>query len=343
MTALVADPFCQKHDTGRGHPERPERFGAVMGGLERAGLMAKLTKIEPRAVTDADLQLAHDVDYLRLAEHDILSGLPQLRTGDTAICQDSWEAAKRATGCALAAVDAVMSGKAANAFCAVRPPGHHATADRGMGFCVVNNIAIAARHAQQRHGIERVLIVDWDVHHGNGTQDIFYDDGSVFFCSTHQWPLYPGTGGASETGTGPGKGATLNGPLPAGSGRAEIFGFYEKQLLPAMKEFRPQFVLISAGFDSRIDDPLGDFRLADEDFADLTMLIRGMANEYAGGRLVSLLEGGYNLGGLAIGVAAHVGALLEELGERDCSQPLSNVNERTTWQSGEGDYVRNLP
>jgi acetoin utilization deacetylase AcuC-like enzyme len=282
-----------------------------MNELERAGLLEKLARIEPRAVTDEDLQLAHEKDYLRRAERDILSGLSQLSTGDTAICPQSWDAAKRAAGCALAAVDAVISGKAPNAFCAVRPPGHHASADRGMGFCVVNNVAIAARHAQRRHGIGRVLIVDWDVHHGNGTQDIFYEDGSVFFCSTHQWPLYPGTGRTSETGAGAGKGTTLNGPLPAGSGRGEIFGFYEEQLVPAMKEFRPELVLISAGFDSRVDDPLGNFLLTDGDFADLTRLICGIADEYAQGRLVSLLEGGYNLLGLGRAAAAHVGALGE--------------------------------
>ncbi|HEY3899863.1 MAG TPA: histone deacetylase [Chthoniobacter sp.] len=311
MTALVADAYCLEHDTGHGHPECPERFTSVMNGFEQAGLLAKLLQIEPRVVTDADLRLAHDADYLRQAEHDILSGLPQLSTGDTAICEQSWDAAKRAAGCALAAVDAVISGKAPNAFCAVRPPGHHASANRGMGFCVVNNVALAARHSQQRHGVGRVLIVDWDVHHGNGTQDIFYEDGSVFFCSTHQWPLYPGTGRISETGAGPGKGTTLNGPLPAGSGRAEIFAFYENQLAPAMEQFRPELVLISAGFDSRVNDPLGDFRLTDTDFADLTKLIRSIADKYAQGRLVSLLEGGYNLSGLAKAATAHVEALGE--------------------------------
>jgi acetoin utilization deacetylase AcuC-like enzyme len=311
MTAFAADARCQEHNTGRGHPESPARSAAVLAGLESAGLLDRLQRIEPRAVTGEDLQLAHTAAYLRLAEKEILAGEPQLSTGDTSVCARSWDAARLAAGCALAAVDAVLEGEAGNAFCAVRPPGHHATADRGMGFCVLNNVALAARHAQRRHGIERVLIVDWDVHHGNGTQDIFYEDGSVFFFSTHQSPWYPGTGHAQETGQGKGKGMTLNVPLPAGSGRAEIFGAFERQLLPAMKQFRPEFILISAGFDSRAGDPLGDFLLTDADFTDLTSLVRGLAAEYAQDRVVSLLEGGYSLSGLSSAVNAHVRAMLE--------------------------------
>jgi acetoin utilization deacetylase AcuC-like enzyme len=310
VTALVADPKCLRHDTGFGHPERPERFTAVFEALKAAGLIEKMVRLEPRVVTAEDLELVHDARYLALAEHEITSKLPQLSTGDTTVSAASWDVACVAAGSVLAAVDAVMEGKVANAFCLVRPPGHHASADVGMGFCVLNNVALAARHAQQRHGLERVLIVDWDVHHGNGTQDIFYADGSVFFFSTHQWPWYPGTGPAKETGKGAGKGTTLNCPLPAGSGRAEIFAAFEKQLVPAMSEFRPELVLISAGFDSRVDDPLGDFRLTDQDFADLTKLVRQLADEHAKGRVVSLLEGGYNLRGLASAATAHVAALL---------------------------------
>jgi len=311
MTALIADPKCVRHDTGFGHPERPERFTAVYDALKSAGLLAKMERIEPRAVTAEDLQLVHQPRYLEIAEHEITSRLPQLSTGDTAICPASWDAARVAAGSALAAVDAVVDGKVANAFCLVRPPGHHASADTGMGFCILNNIALAARRAQKRHGLKRVLIVDWDVHHGNGTQDIFYADGSVFFFSTHQWPWYPGTGPARETGEGPGKGMTMNVPLPAGSGRPEIFAAVEKQLLPAMDHFQPELVLISAGFDSRIGDPLGHFELTDKDFTDLTKLVRGIADNYASGRVVSLLEGGYSLSGLASAAVAHVGALME--------------------------------
>ena len=310
MTAFLADPLCQQHDTGFGHPETPARFAAVFEGLKDAGVLGKLTLAEPRKATREDLLLVHGGNYLDVAEHEIRSGLRQLSTGDTAVSAKSWDAAQRAAGCALAAVDAVAGGKAANAFCLVRPPGHHASADRGMGFCILNNIALAARHAQRRHGLDRVLIVDWDVHHGNGTQDIFYADGSVFFFSTHQWPWYPGTGPAKETGAGAGKGTTLNCPLPAGSGREEIFAAFEKQLVPAADAFRPDLVLISAGFDSRAGDPLGQFQLTDTDFADLTGIVRQIADRHAQGRVVSILEGGYNLAGLASAAAAHVGALL---------------------------------
>ena len=310
-TALLADPVCLEHDTGHGHPESARRFDAVLHALDAAGLRTAMLPLDPRAVVREDLLLAHTPKYVALAEEEILGGAAQLSTGDTMVSRHSWEAAMAAVGSGLAAVDAVIAGKAARAFCVVRPPGHHAREDQGMGFCVFNNIAIAARHAQRRHGIARVLIVDWDVHHGNGTQDIFYEDGSVFFFSTHQSPWYPGTGHAGETGAGAGKGTTLNCPLPAFSGRKEIFACFEEKLLPAMETFRPECVFISAGFDSRKEDPLGHFLLTDEDFADLTRIVSGIAERHAGGRLVSLLEGGYNLRGLASAATAHVTALNE--------------------------------
>jgi len=309
MTALVADPICKRHDTGRGHPESSRRFDAVLGALETSGLAAKITRLEPRPIERDDLLLAHTKEYLGLAEGEIRSGELELSTGDTVVSAHSWEAALAAAGSALAAVDAVVTGRAANAFCIVRPPGHHASADRGMGFCVLNNIALAARHAQRRHGLARVLIVDWDVHHGNGTQDIFYSDGTVLFFSTHQSPWYPGTGHTDETGAGAGRGLTINCPLPAGSGHEEIFAAFEEKLIPAADKFRPELVLISAGFDSRLGDPLGHFQLTDDDFAALTRLVRAIADRHANGRVVSLLEGGYNLGGLASAAASHVSAL----------------------------------
>lgn len=310
VTAFVADPHCKRHDTGRGHPETSRRFDAVTGALESSGLAGKMMSLEPRTVTREDLLLAHTAEYLALAEGEIDSGESQLSTGDTVISAHSWEAALTAAGSGFAAVDAVVAGKVANAFCVVRPPGHHASAARGMGFCVLNNVALAARHAQRRHGLERVLIVDWDVHHGNGTQDIFYADGTVLFFSTHQSPWYPGTGRADETGTGAGRGTTINCPLPAGSGRDEILEAFAKKLMPAADAFRPDLVLISAGFDSRAGDPLGQFQLTDADFAELTKLTRNLADRHSKGRLVSLLEGGYNLAGLASAATAHVEALL---------------------------------
>ena len=298
---------------GRPHPECPERLDAVLRGLGEAGLLNRLARVDARAATEEELLLCHTREYLSTAKRDVESGRPYLSTGDTDITANSWEVAARAAGGVLNAVDAVVSGKARNAFCAVRPPGHHATPNRGMGFCLFNNVAIAARHAQRKHGLARVLIVDWDVHHGNGTQDIFYSDPSVFFFSTHQWPLYPGTGRADETGEGAGRGATMNRPFPAGSGRAEILGAVQGSLLPAAERFQPDLVLISAGFDSRAGDPLGRFTLTDRDFADLTRTAIEIADRYAGGRVVSVLEGGYNLEGLARAAAAHVEALLENL------------------------------
>jgi acetoin utilization deacetylase AcuC-like enzyme len=305
MTALLADAFCKLHDTGPAHPERPARFDAAVRGLSEW----PLNSFEPRSATAEEIALCHDLAYIQTARRDVQAGRHQLSTGDTEVCPRSFEVALRAVGAVLTAVDLVMSGTFPNAFCAVRPPGHHATPDRGMGFCLFNNIAIGARYAQRRYGISRVLIADWDVHHGNGTQDVFYRDPSVFFFSTHQSPWYPGTGAADETGAGAGIGTTLNCPLPAGSGRGEILGAFERKLVPAMREFQPELVMISAGFDSRIGDPLGQFTLTDEDFADLTRVLMKIAAESAGARIVSVLEGGYDLEGLQHAVRAHAAAL----------------------------------
>jgi acetoin utilization deacetylase AcuC-like enzyme len=311
-TGIVADPDCLEHDTGAGHPESPARFEAVLNGLRAADVLDRLDLLEQRKATQGELQLCHGSEYLRLAERDIRGGASELSTGDTQVCEQSWDVAVRAAGGVLNAVDGVMAGRIQNAFCVVRPPGHHASAQRGMGFCILNNVSIAARYAQRKHAVKKVMIVDWDVHHGNGTQDIFYDDGSVFFFSTHQSPWYPGTGARSERGAGAGIGTTLNCPLPAGSGRSEIFDAFENQLLPAAEKFRPELVLISAGFDSRWGDPLGGFKLTDDDFGGLTTLVLGIAQRYASGRVVSVLEGGYNLAGLATAASAHVRALCTE-------------------------------
>ena len=257
------------------------------------------------------LQLCHGAAYIELVEREIEAGRGMLSTGDTHVSPGSLTAARAATGAVCAAVDAVVEGDVQQAFCALRPPGHHARPDHGMGFCIFNNVAVAARHAIRRHGLGRVMIADWDVHHGNGTQDIFYADPDVLFFSTHQSPWYPGTGAAGETGQGEGEGTTINCPFPAGSGRKEILGAFGERLMPAADAFRPDLVMVSAGFDSRLGDPLGRFRLEDEDFREMTLLLRDVADRHAGGRLVSALEGGYSLEGLASGVASHVAALLE--------------------------------
>lgn len=308
-TGIAADPNVIRHDTGPGHPEQPARFAAVMNRLEKSDILRGLVRLPARMATDDELALVHARRYIELVDREVAHDQAQLSTGDTDICPESADIARRAAGCVLSAVDAVFSGEIGNAFCAVRPPGHHANATRGMGFCLFNNVAIAARYAQRRHGAERVLIADWDVHHGNGTQDIFYEDGSVLFFSTHQSPWYPGTGDVVERGEGAGVGKTINCPLPAGTGGPKILGAFREQLLPAARAFHPDLVLLSAGFDSRRDDPLGQFLLTDADFRDLTLMMTSLADEYCGGRLISVLEGGYNLEGLALATEAHVRAL----------------------------------
>ncbi len=308
-TALLADPIYKEHVTGPGHPERPERCDAVTKALREAGLLPSLDRIGARPATEEEIGVCHTRAYIELVKREIAAGASELSTGDTNVGPRSLEVALRAAGGVLNAVDAVISQKARNAFCAIRPPGHHARPAQAMGFCIFNNVAIAARYAQRKHQVEKVLIADWDVHHGNGTQDIFYADGSVFFFSTHQSPWYPFTGRADETGEGKGAGCTMNCPFPAGSGREEIVGAFRRKLIPAAQNFRPDLVLISAGFDSRVDDPLGRFTLSDEDFAELTAIMLEIADKHAGGRLVSVLEGGYNLSGLASAALSHVKAL----------------------------------
>jgi acetoin utilization deacetylase AcuC-like enzyme len=305
QTALLADKFFKAHQPGTRHPERPERLDAVIDEIESSGLDQGTVKIERRTATEDDIALCHHREYIATAKRDIQAGGRMLSTGDTSVSADSWDVALDAAGSLLNAVDLVVARKAKNAFCLVRPPGHHATPNRGMGFCVFNNIAVAARYAQKTHGLDRVLIADWDVHHGNGTQDIFYNDGSVYFFSTHQSPWYPGTGDARETGDGTGKGATLNCPFPAGSGREDILRVLRGKLLPIARDYTPALVMISAGFDSRRDDPLGQFTLSDNDFGELTEIMLEIADTFAGGRLVSVLEGGYNLDGLASAATGH--------------------------------------
>jgi acetoin utilization deacetylase AcuC-like enzyme len=308
-TALIADAVCKCHLTGPHARECPERFDAVLGALSSSKYFSALRRCKPRPATDEEILACHASTYLALAQREIASGAARLSTGDTHICRDSLTAAHYASGAACVGVDSVLTGQAKNAFCLTRPPGHHATPSRGMGFCIFNNVGIAARYAQRKHGVNKVLIIDWDVHHGNGTQDIFYEDPTVFFFSTHQSPWYPWTGTKEETGRGKGLGTTLNCPMARGAARKEFWSAFQSRLAPAVDRFKPELILISAGFDARHGDPLGRFELTDQDFADLTGLVLEMAHQHAGGRVVSVLEGGYNLAGLASAAAAHCGRL----------------------------------
>jgi acetoin utilization deacetylase AcuC-like enzyme len=315
QTGLLFDDVYLRHLPGdTGHPERPERLTAIRNGLENAGLLTTLYRIAPRRATEDELALVHDRSYLELTRRELsaVQGLKELSTGDTLVSGDSLDVAHFAAGGVLNAVDAVMMGRAKNAFCAVRPPGHHATQNRGMGFCVFNNVAVAARYLQKVHGLRRVLIVDWDYHHGNGTQDIFYEDDSVFYFSTHHYGAYPGTGGPAETGAGKGLGTTLNVPLPVGAGDAQILRAFEDRLAPAARKFRPDFILISAGFDGMRNDLLGQFDITPRGFGAITRVVVQLADELCQGRIVSVLEGGYRLNGLADSVTAHVRALKGE-------------------------------
>jgi acetoin utilization deacetylase AcuC-like enzyme len=311
QAAFISGDIYSKHDTGEFAYENAARLRAIRAGLEENGLWPRLGPTMPYRASPVWLETVHDPEYIEIVKRDVASGARQLSTGHTLISRDSFEVALWAVGGVLAGCDEVMGGKSRRAFCAVRPPGHHASAGKGMGFCIFNNAAIAARYVQKKYGLERVVIVDWDLHHGNGTQEIFYRDGTVFYFSTHQWPWYPWTGAAGETGEGDGKGMTLNIPLPAGSGDRELIEAFSDKLRPAMDRFQPEFILVSAGFDSRTGDPLGRFRVTDEGFAKLTRVLLAIAGDHASGRLVSILEGGYSLTGLSRAVSAHLQALLE--------------------------------
>lgn len=309
-TGLVYHSAYLEHDMGSGHPESPNRLRAIMQQLEQSGTMAHLTKIEARKAEDEWLTQIHSPGYvLSLNRHAPTSGHVSL-DADTSMSPGSLNAAYLAAGGVLAAVDAIMAQEVDHVFCAVRPPGHHAEAGRAMGFCLLNNVAIAARYVQKKYGVNRVLIVDWDVHHGNGTQHSFEDDPSVLFFSTHQYPHYPGTGRGIERGKGEGAGFTVNVPMEAGEGDEEYHTVFLKSLVPAADAFKPEFVIISAGFDAHKDDPLASMGLTEAGYTDLTNIVAGIAKRHAQGRILSSLEGGYNLTALARSVDAHINALL---------------------------------
>ncbi len=309
-TAVVHHPVYAEHDTGENHPECPERYRVIMEALRGdQELWSKLLELEALQASRGDVQACHTAQHFKKIERAVSEGRGYL-DADTLVSMHSLEAALRAAGGACRAVDAVITGEAGQAFVAARPPGHHATAERAMGFCLFNNVAIAARYAQSKYKeIERVAIVDWDVHHGNGTQGIFYDDPSVYFFSMHQYPWYPGTGSRGETGVSRGRGYTLNVPLKAQTPAPEQKRSFEAALDEIGANFRPDLILISAGFDSHLGDPLGQLLLKDEDFIDMTRTVKQWAAATCEGLLVSCLEGGYNLETLGETVRAHVAEL----------------------------------
>jgi len=305
-TLLLSHPACLNHVTPMGHPERPDRLRAIESALEHEKFQTLAREQAPMASLET-VALAHPMDYVeQVREASPREGMVRL-DGDTTMSPGTFEAVMRAAGGAVQAVDEVMAGKVRNAFVATRPPGHHAETATPMGFCLFNNAAIAARHAQKQHGAERVAIVDFDVHHGNGSQDIFWNDPTVMYCSTHQMPLYPGTGAVSERGA---RNTIVNAPLRPGDGGDQFRQAVETAILPRLEDFGPDLVIISAGFDAHMRDPLANLNLLEADFTWVTQKLMELADRRANGRVVSVLEGGYDLEGLAKSVAAHVTALM---------------------------------
>jgi acetoin utilization deacetylase AcuC-like enzyme len=304
-TLLYTHPDCLAHDPGEHHPESPDRLRAVLAALAAEEFAGLERREAPRAALDA-VALVHDRGYVDALLDAVPASGHAALDPDTVLSPRSGEAALRAAGAVCAAVDAVIAGEARNAFCAVRPPGHHAEPDRAMGFCLFNSVAIGARHALGHSGIERVAVIDFDVHHGNGTQAMFESDADLFYASTHQSPLYPGTGASSETGVG----NIVNAPLRPNSGSPEFRYAFGNIILPALADFRPDFLIVSAGFDAHRRDPLAQLNLTEDDYDWVTRQLTGLAERLCGSRLVSSLEGGYDLQALGASAAAHVRALM---------------------------------
>jgi len=309
-TAVVYHPTYEKHDTGPGHPETPERYRVVIDALQNdEALWNDVVKITPEKAPQGLIQAAHTKEHFKRVESAFANGVTQL-DADTVISMKSFDASLLAAGGAISAVDAVMTGEARNAFVAARPPGHHATAEHSMGFCIFNNVAVAARYAQNKYKeIDNVAIIDWDVHHGNGTQGIFYSDPSVFFLSMHQYPWYPGTGSNGETGQGRGLGSTMNVPMRAFTLASVQTSAFDAAIESIASKMKPDMIFISAGFDAHLTDPLGQLQLEDEEYAEMTRTVMQWADDVCDGRIVSVLEGGYNLQTLGQTVKTHVETL----------------------------------
>lgn len=312
--ALISHEDYLKHETGPGHPERPQRLRAVHEALQAAGLMGKLTQIEPVPATRQDLELVHDPQYIAHVHGAHGRGVRALDAGDTQLSAQSDAVARLAAGGVIRACDAVMDDHVRRAFCAVRPPGHHAERGRAMGFCLFNSIAIGAEHLIRRWGAGRVAVVDFDVHHGNGTQHAFEDRPDVLYASVHEHPdvQFPGTGYASEGGVGEGEGSTLNVPLMPGADDAKYREVFEQRILPKVGDFDPEVLMISAGFDAAAEDPLGHMKVSAEGFVWMTRKLTEVAEECCEGRVISVLEGGYDLAALGRDAAGHVGAMGED-------------------------------
>lgn len=307
QTGFVYDDLFLEHKTGEGFPERPDRLRAIVKRLEETGLRAKMAAVKPLENPVDWIAELHSRDYIARVKAACEKGETHIDTGDMPISARSYDAAVMAVGGILAAVDGVVDGRWKNAYCAMRPPGHHALPAKAMGFCLFNNVAIAARYAQKKHGLKKVLIVDWDVHHGNSTQDFFEKDPSVMLFDTHLSPFYPGTGKVSDKGVG----NIFNIELKQGDGDAEVLKAYEEKLIPAADAFKPDLVLISCGFDSHKGDLLGRLAITSEGFGKMTRIVKSIAERHAKGRLISSLEGGYLLENLASASEAHVRALME--------------------------------
>jgi acetoin utilization deacetylase AcuC-like enzyme len=313
-TGFVYHPDFLKHDTGQFHPESPDRLLAIEARIKKTGIHDQLINIEPPSIPRSNIEQwierVHRSAHVRRIQEKIPAAGQAYLDPDTPICRWSYQVAQLAVEGILLAADKIMSGDVAHVFCALRPPGHHAESNRAMGFCLFNNVAVCARYLQEQYKVKRIAIIDWDVHHGNGTQQIFYEDPSVLYFSVHQFPLYPGTGTERETGAAAGEGYTINCPLPAGQGDDRYVAVFEKTLVPALKSFAPDFILISAGFDAHRDDPLAGMNVTEEGFAEMSRIVKASADTGCQGRIISCLEGGYNLGALARSVEQHLITLI---------------------------------